>query len=279
MTLPGLLALTGVGFAVGFLAGLVGIGGGVVIVPFLYFFYQHPALGGGVLNPSLHATVAHATSLFIIVPTAVVGTATYARSGLVAWRAVIPIAIASTIAATAGALLAAVVPAHVLKVGFGVFLLVTAVQLVARRHGVATGPLRLTLPVTVFSGLVIGLLSALLGVGGGLVAIPLLLSLVRLDADRVAATSLAIVAFAASAGTIAYMAGGIGEPGLPRGHVGFVHLAAALPMLPGAMLAARWGAKLNQRLDAHRLRWIFAVLFLVIGLRLILVNTGLLERG
>jgi uncharacterized protein len=67
---------------------------------------------------------------------------------------------------------------------------------------------------------------------------------------------------------------GAGAQGLPPGSIGFVHVAAALPMLPGAMLAARWGAKLNQRLDARLLRRVFAVLFTIIGARLVIANLG-----
>jgi uncharacterized protein len=278
MTLAALAALAVVGFGVGFLAGLVGIGGGVLIVPFLYFFYGHAGWSGVDLHVSLHATVAHATSLFIIVPTAVVGTLTYAKAGLVAWRAAGPIAAFSMLAAATGALLAARVPQEVLRVGFGVFLLFTAVQLVTRRSSAANGPVRLQLPVAALTGVLIGLLSALLGVGGGLVAIPLLLYVVRLNVEQVAATSLAIVVVAAAAGTLTYVAAGTGTPDLPQGSLGFVHLAAALPMLPGAMLAARWGARLNQRLDPRRLRWSFALLFTVLGARLVISNLGSLLR-
>jgi hypothetical protein len=129
------------------------------------------------------------------------------------------------------------------------------------------------------TGAVVGIFSALLGVGGGLVAIPLLMYVVRLDIRHVAATSLAIVAFAATAGTATYMLTGAGMAGLPVGSVGFVHVAAALPMLPGAVLAARWGARVNQRLDARRLRWLFAALFAVLGTNLVLRNLPLLLSG
>jgi uncharacterized protein len=278
MTLAALVALVVVGFGVGFLAGLVGIGGGVLIVPFLYFFYGHAAWSGVSLAPSLHATVAHATSLFIIVPTAVVGTLTYAKAGLVAWRAVGPIAAFSVVAAASGALLASLVPQELLRVGFGAFLLFTAVQMVTRRRTSSSGPMRLQLPIAAVTGLIVGLLSALLGVGGGLVAIPLLLYVVRLNVEQVAATSLAIVVVAAAAGTVTYVAAGAGTPDLPAGSIGFVHFAAALPMLPGAMLAARWGAKMNQQLDPRRLRWTFAVLFIVLGARLVAANLGSLLR-
>ncbi|MGH7464619.1 MAG: TSUP family transporter, partial [Longimicrobiales bacterium] len=114
---------------------------------------------------------------------------------------------------------------------------------------------------------------------GGLVAIPLLMYVVRLDIRHIAATSLAIVAFAAGAGTLTYMLTGAGTAGLPVGHIGYVHVAAALPMLPGAVLAARWGARLNQRLDAKHLRWLFAVLFATIGINLVIRNLPLLLNG
>ena len=254
------------------------------MVPFLYFYYAHDAWSGVTLTPVLHATVAHATSLFVIVPTAVVGTLTYARNGLVAWRAALPVALFSMGAAAAGAMLAVRVPAELLKSGFGAFLVFTAIQLLSSRSAVAARPVRRSVLAAAVSGALVGLLSAVLGVGGGLVAIPLLIYLIRVDISRVAATSLAIVAFAATAGTLTYMATGysgdaLSDPVMPRGSIGFVHVAAALPMLPGAIIAARWGARLNQRLDAARLRVIFALLLLVFGVRLVVENLIPLIRG
>lgn len=276
MTIAALLALAVVGCGVGFLAGLVGIGGGVLIVPFLYFFYGHAAWSGVDVPVSLHATVAHATSLFIIVPTAVVGTLTYARAGLVAWRVVIPIAAFSLLAAAGGALIAARVPQEMLRLSFGAFLIFTAANLLAPRPKAGAGPMRVNLAVAAVTGGMVGLFSALLGVGGGLVAIPMLLYVVRIGMDRVAATSLALVVAAATSGTVTYIISGVGVAQLPVGSLGYVHVAAALPMLPGAMLAARYGARLNQRLDARHLRWTFAGLVLILGLRLIVKNLGAL---
>jgi uncharacterized protein len=270
MPLPALVALAGVGLAVGFMSGLVGIGGGVLIVPFLYFFYGHPEFAGAEVSPALEASIAHATSLFIIVPTALVGTLTYARSKLVAWRAVVPIGLFSIFAAAVGANLALLLPAEVLKLGFGLFLLVTGVQLILRKGGTHEKPLRLTLPVTAATGLLIGLLSALLGVGGGVVAIPMLLYVVRLDLQRVAATSLAVVAFAAASGTITYIVNGLGHGGLPPGSLGYVHVTAALPILLGSLLAVRFGARANQRVNRRTLRYVFGGLVLVLGARLVL---------
>ena len=269
MSLEAVAALTVVGLAVGFLSGLVGIGGGVLIVPFLYFFYGHPAFSGVAVAPHLEASVAHATSLFIIMPTAVVGTLTYAKVQLVSWSAVLPIALFSVIAAALGAQLALLLPPEILKLVFGTFLIFTGAQLVGRKSTSEVKPLRLTLPVTAFTGLMVGLLSALLGVGGGLVAIPMLIYLVRLDMPRIAATSLAVVMFAAAAGTVSYAINGFGDPGLPRGSVGYVHVTAALPILLGSLLSVRWGARANQKVNRRTLRLAFGVLFALIGARLV----------
>ncbi|HEX2165717.1 MAG TPA: sulfite exporter TauE/SafE family protein [Longimicrobiales bacterium] len=279
MTAAALLALIIVGFAVGFLAGLVGIGGGVLIVPFLYFFYAHAAWSGVSISPSLHATVAHATSLFIIIPTALAGTATYARNGLVAWRSVLPIAVFSMLSAAIAAKLASNMPPELLKVAFGTFLVFTGIQLLTKRASTVSGPARTNMLAAGATGALVGIFSALLGVGGGLIALPMLMYVVRLDIRHIAATSLAIVAFAATAGTLTYMVDGAGLAGLPPGHIGYVHIAAALPMLPGAVLAARWGARLNQRIDATKLRRIFAVMFAVLGANLVIRNLPLLLSG
>ena len=125
LTLAALLALAGLGLVVGFVAGLVGIGGGVITVPFLYFFYSHAAFSGTTVTPALQPAMAHATSLFVIIPTAVMGTYTYHRLGAVVWRAAVPVALFSTVAAVAGSRIAPLLQPALLKVGFGMFLLFT----------------------------------------------------------------------------------------------------------------------------------------------------------
>ena len=271
-----LLALGAVGLAVGFVSGLVGIGGGVLIVPFLYFFYAHPQFAGTVVPAALQTTVAHATSLFIIVPTAVIGTVTYSRARVVVWRAAVPVALFSSLAAVGASQLAPRLDPALLKVVFGSFLLFTAYNMAFGKRVPVSGELRVSLPLAALTGLLVGTFSALLGVGGGIVAIPLLMRLLHVRLEQVAATSLAIVGAAATAGAISYMVSASGASGLPPGHIGYVHLTAALPILLAAAVAVRWGARLNQRLDARKLKLMFAALFAVLGVRLLIGNLGAL---
>jgi hypothetical protein len=261
-----------VGLVVGFVSGLVGIGGGVLIVPFLYFFYSHPAFAGVGVPLQAQVTMAHATSLFIMVPTAVLGTVTYARRGVVVWKAAIPIAAFSILGAVVGAYLAPRLPAELLQIGFGTFLLVTAADLAFGHRTRVSGELQATLPRAALTGVLVGLLSALLGVGGGLVAIPLMLRLMHVPLERAAATSLAIVSAAALSGAISYMVTGPDMPGLPTGRIGWVHAWAALPILAAAMATVGMGARANQRMEARGLRRLFAVVFGALGMRLIVFN-------
>lgn len=267
------------GLVVGFTAGLVGIGGGVLMVPFLYFVYDGLAATLGpewTFAGDLHATVAHATSLFVIVPTAAFGAWSYHRSGRVSWRTAIPLGLFSIPGGIVGARIAIVLPAEILKLAFGVFLVATAVQLTRKGRAAEERPLRLSPWVTIPVGLTVGTFSALLGVGGGLVAIPLMLYVVGLPIEKVAATSLAVIVFAASAGTLTYVLSGAGHAGLPAGSLGYVHVSAGLPLLVGSMLTVQLGARVNQRMKVKTLRMMFAVLLLVLGLRLVAQSVGLI---
>jgi len=272
MTLTVLLALLLVGLAVGFASGLIGIGGGVLIVPFLYFFYNHPAWSGTRLAPTLHAEVAHATSLFIILPTALLGVRQYAKGNLVEWRAAVPIALFSILGSLTGVYLETRLPEPLLRVFFGALLIVVGFQLLRSSERISTLPLNLGVGRMAATGILVGLLSAMLGVGGGVVAVPMLIYLVHLEIRKTAATSLAIVAAAGATGTVSYLIAGLNTPGLPPGSIGYIHVLAALPILVGSALSVRLGTHVNQRMNSRALRMMFAWVFIVLGSRLLWQN-------
>lgn len=269
-----LLSLAASGLLVGFVSGLIGVGGGVLIVPLLYFFYAHPAWSGVGLGPDLQAVVSHATSLFVIVPTAIVGTWTYHRAGAVAWRVALPIALFSILAALATTQLTPRVPGDALKLLFGVFLLVSGLQLLRPRRMAEREVGRPRLWVGALAGVAVGMVSALLGVGGGIVAIPILVYGVGLGLEKVAATSLAIIVFTAAAAVVGYAAVGPGPGAMPVGSVGYIHYLAGLPILVGAMVSVGAGARMNQRLETRSLRLLFGLAFILLGLRLAVANAG-----
>jgi len=280
MTLLGAALVLLVGISVGLLSGLIGVGGGIVVVPFLYVFYAHPEWFGVTVPGALVVAAAHATSLFVIVPTSVRGVVTFHRAGLVVWRAVWAIAPASVIAAFVAARIAPALPAELLQLAFGLVLLGSAVRMVKphRRPLTAHEPARrqrLHLGIVLPVGIAVGLFSALMGVGGGIVAIPLLLHVVGLQLREVAATSMGIIAVTATAGTLGYMTGGWGiVSGMPWGSVGYVHVITGVIMFTTSVITVGWGARLNQRLPARRLALLFGGTFALIGVDLIVRNAG-----
>lgn len=278
MGLAAIAAVFGVGVLTGLLAGLVGIGGGVLMVPFLYLFYAHPGWAGVRLAPDAATLAAHATSLFVILPTSVRGAWAFQRRGLVEWRAAIPIGIAAAVAAVVGAQVAEALAPRWLRLLFGLLLCFSAVHLARTPVQVPPGagaperPLRLSLAATTGVGAAMGAFSALLGVGGGVIGIPLLIHVVGVDLRRVAATSLAIVTVTSLGGALSYMMNGPSGPVRPGWSLGYVDLSVALALMAGTLLSVRWGTVLNRRLNPRTLALVFAAIFAVFGVRLVLGN-------
>lgn len=270
-----LLALAVAGLLVGFVSGLVGIGGGVLIIPLLYLFYAHPEWSGAAIPAELHTYIANATSLFVVVPTAMMGARSYTKAGLVVWRVVFPIAIASIAFAVLGTLLALMLPGNVIRICFALFLFFTGAQLLRRKpNAAAESHVHLSIGGVVLTGMLVGVLSGLLGIGGGAIASALLIQLLGLDLKQAAATSLAIVGFAAIATSAAYAWRGWGTPGMPPGSIGYVHVAAALPIMAGSLVSVRWGSVANQRMDVRTLRFVFSAFFILLGVYIITRNVG-----
>ena len=277
MPVGGWLAALLVGLFAGAVSGLVGIGGGAIMVPFLYFFLARSGLSGTAVPLETQAVVAHATSLLVIVPTSVRGAWLYHREGLVEWDAVWRMGVASVIAAVLGARVAVAVPGPLLKLAFGLFLLVIAARLAGRRRGPAedddaAAPGAIRRGPALAGGAAVGFFSALLGVGGGLVAIPVLIYALRVSMRRVSGTSLALITFTALTGAIAYAVSGWYDAGAAAGLLGYFQLPAALALAVGAFLAVPVGTNLQLRLPTHALRLVIAIVFVLLGARIAIGN-------
>jgi uncharacterized protein len=165
------------------------------------------------------------------------------------------------------------VPAEGLKLGFGTLLTVSGIQLLRPGRPTPDAPVGNHLVwLGAVGGLAVGALSALLGVGGGLVAIPILVYVMGVRLEQVAATSLAIVVFTATAAVVGYAASGPAHGLMPPGSLGYIHYMAGLPILATTVLSVRLGTRVNQRLSTRALRLMFGVFFVLLGLRLVMEN-------
>ncbi len=259
MIVLGYLAL---GAIAGFLGGLLGLGGGIIIVPALYFMF----LAQG-FEPRLLMHLAVATSLASVVATAAASTRAHQRRGAVLWpvfRALTPGIIAG---ALAGAALADVLPTRTLRIAFGIFEIFIAVQMLVRVDKSVERPLPGALALSA-AGLVIGALSAVLGVGGGIFMV-LYLLLVGVSIHRAVGTSAACGLPIALAATLGHAVAGWAEPGLPAWSLGHVYLPAAIAIAGVSVLTAPRGAAAAHALPMHVLRRIFAAVLALVGVRML----------
>jgi uncharacterized membrane protein YfcA len=260
---PALLAAyIGLGLVVGFVAGLLGVGGGLIIVPVLIMLLHAQGLAAG-MEPQL----ALGTSLASILFTSLSSVRAHHRHGAVEWPLVRRIAPGILIGTLAGALLAAQVSAFVLKLFFVAFLFYASVQMwldfKPAAHRGLPGPAGTTL-----AGGVIGAVSSWVGIGGGTLSVPFMLWH-NVTLHRAIATSAAIGFPIAVAGAVGYVLGGWRVGGLPAGSLGFVYLPALAGIVLGSVLTAPLGARTAHRLPVRPLKRIFALLLMALALRMV----------
>jgi uncharacterized protein len=256
-----LLFYFGLGLGAGFVAGLLGVGGGLLMVPALVWAF---AVQGYAPEYNIH--LALATSLAVIVPTALSSLRTHHAHGAVDWLSVRRMAPGILIGTLVGSLAAAKLSDAGLKIFFTVFLFYAATQMML---GFKPPPSR-QMPGLVgmsLAGGIIGMISSWVGIGGGTLTVPFL-TWCNSPLRRAIGTSSAIGMPIALAGTLGYSLAGLGISGLPANSIGFVYLPALLAIALGSWLTAPFGARATHRLPVPLLKKIFAGLLYLLAVRM-----------
>lgn len=256
------LAYLAIGLAVGFLAGLLGIGGGAIMVPMLVFVFN----AKGFPNEHLmHLSVA--TALATIVFTSISSVRAHQQFGAVEWPIVRAMAPGIVAGAFGAALIAGLLPTRPLMAGFALFLFYTATQMLIE---VKPRPGRsLPKPAGLFAaGAVIGGLSSLLAVGGAFLSVPFL-TWCNVPIKRAIGTTAANGFPIALAGSVGYIVQGLRTEGLPSASLGYVYLPALGLIAVTSMLAAPFGARLIHRAPVRPIRIVFALLLYGMGGRML----------
>jgi uncharacterized protein len=245
----------------GILAGLFGIGGGLVIVPVLVFLFTAHGL-----PTDLIMVMAIATSLATIIPTATSSVLAHHRLGSVLWDKVFRLVPGVILGAILGAAVAGHINAGFLRAIFIIFLLYVGIQMaigVQPKIGSADYSRQIDFRV---AG-AIGLLSSLLGIGGGTLTVPYLVHCQYPMRNAVAIASACGLPIAV-AGTLSYMVLGMNAPNLPEWSFGYVYLPSFLGVGLGSIFTAPFGAKLAHKLPAQQLKRYFSLLIFVLAVKL-----------
>jgi len=252
------------GSSAGFFAGLLGIGGGIILVPLFLWSFPHAGF-----SPDLTVHAAFATSLAIILPTAVSSTLGHRKRGNVEWHQVLYLAIGGGLGAIGGATAAATVSGLWLKGLFGLMQILVALKLLIFHPHLP--PERLDQPGKaglVVVGLIGGAFSAFFGVGGGVVAVPLLVLALQLPIHLAVGNSSALIVISSLFGALSYTWHGWNIPDLPPFSSGYVNVLVAGLVAPFTILTARLGVKVAGRISHAKLVKIFAGLLILVGIRM-----------
>jgi len=263
------LVLLATGVVVGFSCGLLGVGGGFLMVPVQIWLLT--SMG---IDPTLATRISFGTSLAVVLPTAISGCRGHNCLGAVLWRPGIIMGLCGLMGAFLGGSIAAHAPGDLLKMVFGFVVLLAALRmlfarsLLPRQDGLE-GETRESLLQYVFWGLCVGVLSGLTGIGGGVILVPAMVIAMRFSMYQAIGTSSVTIAFNAVGGVIAYVVNGWNVPGLPAYCVGYIDLLQFVLLAGASIFTARWGVRMAHRLPEEKLKYIFVMLMVYIGLKMI----------
>jgi uncharacterized membrane protein YfcA len=256
------LAYLGIGLAVGFFAGLLGIGGGAVVVPILVLVFTAQGL------PAEHVMhIALGTAMASIMFTSISSMRAHHAHGAVDWSIARAIAPGILVGSFCAALLAGLISKRPLAVMFTALVFYAATQILfdLRPKEARELPGRGGMFA---AGAGIGAVSSLLAAGGAFLCVPFL-AWCSVPLRRAIGTAAAVGLPIALAGTFGYVVQGLRADGLPSPSLGYVYLPALVLVAATSMLAAPFGARVAHRVPVKRLRMLFALLLYALAARML----------
>ena len=256
------LALLATGLVAGTLAGLLGVGGGIVIVPVLYHLFT--LLG---IDESVRMHVAVGTSLATIIPTSIMSARAHSRKGSLDMALIRRLMPSVVVGVLAGSIASRFLSGAVLTAVFATVALLVALNMAFKKDGFAVGNGLPGPAGTALLGGGIGGISTLMGIGGGTLSVPILNAL-RVPMHTAVGTGAMLGMVISFPGAVAFLYNGLGVPLRPPMSVGYVNLLGMALIVPATMLTTGFGAKLAHSIDARRLRQVFAAFLALTSLRM-----------
>ena len=263
MPIAHIFILLGTGVGVGFASGLLGVGGGFIMTPVQYVIFTNMGM-----STDVAMKLAFGTSLLVILPTVISGAWRHHKKGAVWWRAAIIMGPSGAAAAFGGATLATHLPGETLKIVFSVVVLASGVRMLISKPMESEQAPRDNPWLWVVWAIPIGVVTGMTGLGGGVVAVPVMVLALKFKLRNAMATSLAMIIFTSIGGAIGYIVNGLGVPNLPTYSIGYINLKAWFLLAVTSIGMAQVGAMTAHRLPTRQLRWIFIVVQFYVALRM-----------
>ncbi len=257
-----LIVLASAAAIAGFMAGLLGVGGGIIMVPALY--YAFTVLDFDVVT-RMHLSVG--TSLAIIIPTSIISTKTHMEYDAVDFKMVKSFGIFIFLGVIAGTFLAVSLKTPALVLFFSIFAFIVGLFFIFVREKLMENPKKISDLVKNISGVVIGFISVPLGIGGGSLMVPFMRTF-GYDIRKSIGTAAAVGFLIAITGTITMITGGkiIDNINTPFS-IGYINLLGFIVFVPVTMITARIGAKAVYKINKKLLSKIFGTFLIIVSIR------------
>ncbi len=260
---PLVILLVFLGCISGFLAGLLGVGGGIVLVPGLYavFTYLQPDMGFDRDN-LMHVSVG--TSLAIIVPTGLSSALSHNKRGGVDFALVKMVGAGVAVGAVFATWVVQGLDALTMKMIFATVILVLAFIMISNQSRFQINSENLRQPLISISGFVIGSISTLVGIGGATLSVPYF-TMHGVPMHSAVGSASAIGLVIAVPAAIGFMIIGYGQDNLPPFSLGYVNCLAWLSVIPVSVLVAPLGVRVSHKVGVKRLRSVFAFFMMAVA--------------
>ena len=243
----------------GFLAGLLGIGGGMILVPFMILVFNHQGFSQEVI---VHMAIATGMATILFTTTSAIWA--HHKHGSIDWKLVASLSPGLVVGSLiGGSEIFEALNTSWLSLFFAIFIVYTSIQMLLNKKPKAGRELPSRLGLFGF-GSFAGALSSLLGAGGAFITVPFMLWC-NVKPHVAMASSSGLGFPIAAAATVGYMYGSWGHPNLPSGSLGFVYLPAVVCIAVVSIFTAPLGAKMARKLDVAQLKRIFGVMLLLLA--------------
>lgn len=257
-----LLACLLLGSFSGLLAGLLGIGGGLIIVPALILIFETANFPATTL---VHLAIG--TSLATIAITSLSSIYAHHQHGAIIWPMVFKLTPGLIFGTLSGAMLVGYIPGDILQIAIGIFALMVAVQMFFHIH-VTTSHALPSHSTLLLAGTGIGFISAFVGIGGGTLTVPFLLRR-NVHLRKAIAASAACGLPIALAGSAGYIFSGINITTLPEHSIGYIYWPAVLAIITTSIIFVPLGAKLTHQMPVKKLKLLFSLMLFMAAIQLL----------
>jgi len=259
-----IIALLITGLGVGFASGLLGVGGCFIMVPVQ--FWALKSIG---VDPTIAIRIAFGTNLLVVLPTAFSGAMTHHKKKAVLWKAGLTLGITGAIGAFFGGFIASHLPGKVLTVAFGIAVILGGIRMLTAKPPQVTDKPSESLVAFILWGIPLGIISGIIGIGGGVLMIPIMIYFLKFKIHHAVGTSTALMIFTAIGGSLSFLINGLGVQGLPPYSTGYLNWLQWILLAGCSVPLAIVGAKTAHLLPAKQLKYIFIVVMFYMGLKMI----------